>query len=52
MAEGDKIGREAVREKEETNFEMKDFNARNRISFCQEIPGPTKDHGPWGYGTW
>ena len=40
MAEGEKRGREAVREKEETNFEMKDFNAKNRISFCQKSLDP------------
>ena len=37
MTEGDKIGREAIREKEKTNFEMKDFNAKNIILFCQKI---------------
>jgi hypothetical protein len=43
MAEGDKIGREVIREEEETNFEMKDFNAKNRISFCQKSPDLQKD---------
>ena len=38
MTERDMIGREAIREEEETNFEMKDFNAKNRISFCQKSP--------------
>ena len=40
MAEGDKRGREAIKEEEETNFEMKDFNAKNRILFCQMSPDP------------
>ena len=40
MAEGDKIGREAIREEEETNFEKNDFNAKNRILFCQKRPDP------------
>ena len=40
MAEGDKIGREDIREEEETNFEMKDFNAKNTILFCQKSPDP------------
>ena len=42
MAEGDKIGREATREEEETNFGMKDFNANNRILFCKKSPDPQR----------
>ena len=38
MAEGDKIGREAIREEEETNFEMKDFNARKESCFAKKSP--------------
>ena len=40
MAEGNKRGSEAVREKEETYFEMKDFNAKKRILFCPKSPDP------------
>ena len=37
MAEGDKTGREAIREEEETNFEMKDFNAKTESRFAKRV---------------
>ena len=37
MAEGNKRGSEAVREKEETYFEMKDFNAKTESHFAKRV---------------
>ncbi len=38
VAKGDKREREAIREKEETNFEMKDFNAKKESCFAKKSP--------------
>ena len=37
MAEQDKRGIEATREEEETNFEMKDFNAKTESHFAKRV---------------
>ncbi len=38
MTEGDKIGGETIREEEETNFEMKDFNAKKQnLIFTERV---------------
>ena len=44
-AEGNKIGREAIREEEESNFEKKDFNAKKKNLILPKESIPTKDVG-------
>ena len=45
MTEGDNIGREAVREEEGANFDMKDFNAKKQNLVLPKESRPTKDVG-------